>query len=69
MADKLVPILCTRWRPHQAPLKGVVTGRIYIFERKGLVALCMVDERDLKVILTNRFYKRASEREYRLWLG
>ena len=68
MADILV--ICDSWRPHEAPLRGPATNRLYLWKRQGHgIVLCLVDERDVKGILKDRRFRLASAKEYRLWLS
>lgn len=74
MAD--IPVRDYHYRPRQRPVKSPLTGRVYRWEQKAGLYLCMVDERDLDLVLnvkkgccgsSGKFYRRASPEEYEKW--
>lgn len=75
MAD--VPVRDHHYRPRQRPVKSRLTGRLYRWELKAGLYLCMVDERDLQFVKAvtkgccgsrGRFYKQATQEEHEKWL-
>lgn len=76
MAD--IPIKDLHFRPLQRAEKSPLTGNIYRWEQRSpsLLAICMVEERDVAFILAvkkgccgyrARYYRRATPEEYEKW--
>jgi len=72
-----VPIRDHHYRARQRPVKSPLTGRVYRWTRSAGLYLCMVDERDLDLVLNvkkgccgsrGKFYRRASPEEHEKWL-
>lgn len=76
MAD--VPVRDHHFRPRQRPVRSPLTKRRYKFEVGGSgLALCMIDKRDLDLVLNvkkgccgsrGKYYKLATQEEYEAWL-